>query len=193
MKEQVWFITGGSSGLGAALAKAALEAGHKVAATFRNKVQADEFSRRQNALGLLADISLAAEVEAAVRETQKYFGSIDVVVNNAGVGFAGAIEETSVEEVREVIEINFIGAFNVLKAVLPILRTQGSGHIIQISSHSGIKASPGFGIYNASKFALEGLSEALAAEINPLGIQLTIVEPGPFRTAFAGNSLREAT
>jgi NAD(P)-dependent dehydrogenase (short-subunit alcohol dehydrogenase family) len=192
MNTRVWFITGGSSGLGNALTKAALNSGYKVAATFRNKAQADQFSKLSNALGLVADIRNAAEIEAAVLETLKQFGQIDVVVNNAGIGFAGAVEEASAEEVREVVEINFIGAFNVLKAALPVMRAVKSGYIIQISSHSGIKAAPGFGIYNASKFALEGLSEAMAAEIAPLGIRMTIVEPGPFRTAFAGQSLREA-
>lgn len=115
-----------------------------------------------------------------------------MLVNNAGFGLAGAIEETSATETREIFEANFFGTLQLTQTFLPILRQQKSGHIIQISSHGGFKAFPGFGIYNASKFALEGFSEALAIEIAPLGIKLTIVEPGPFRTNFAGSSFKQA-
>ena len=115
-----------------------------------------------------------------------------MLVNNAGVGFAGGVEETSLQEVRAVFEANFFGALYMTQQVLPLMRTQKSGHIIQISSHGGLKAFAGFGIYNASKFALEGFSEALAQEVTPLGIRLTLVEPGPFRTNFAGKGLKMA-
>jgi short-subunit dehydrogenase len=117
---------------------------------------------------------------------------VDVLVNNAGFGFAGAIEETSIEETREIFEANFFGTLQLTQTFLPLFRQQKSGHIIQISSHGGFKAFPGFGIYNASKFALEGFSEALAIEVAPLGIKLTIVEPGPFRTNFAGSGFKQA-
>ena len=115
-----------------------------------------------------------------------------MLVNNAGVGFAGAIEEATIEEVRKVFEANFFGTLKLTQAVLPYMRERKNGQIIQISSHAGVKAFAGFGIYNASKFALEGFSEALAQEVNPLGIKVTIVEPGPFRTNFAGRSLNQA-
>lgn len=193
--QQTWFITGISSGLGKAIAHSALEQGHQVIGTFRNKEQADAFTQahQPQGLGLVMDITDSAQISAAVDKVSTLFGKIDVLVNNAGFGFAGAIEEASDTETRAVMEANFFGALAVTRAFLPILRSQGSGHIIQISSHGGFKGFPGFGIYNAAKFALEGFSEALAAELAPLGIQLTIVEPGPFRTAFAGSSFAEAS
>jgi NAD(P)-dependent dehydrogenase (short-subunit alcohol dehydrogenase family) len=133
------------------------------------------------------DVTSADEIQQGITTIIEKFGRIDVLVNNAGFGFAGGIEEASMAEVRNVFEANFFGTLQVTQAVLPILRKQKSGHIIQISSHGGFKAMPGFGIYNASKFALEGMSEALAEEVSPLGIRLTIVEPGPFRTKFASS------
>ena len=117
------------------------------------------------------------------------FEKIDVLVNNPGIGFAGSVEETSLKEVKEVFDANFFGTLKITQSVLPFMRKAKSGHIVQISSHGGIKAFAGFGIYNASKFAVEGFSEALAQEVAPLGIKVTIVEPGPFRTKFAGNGL----
>lgn len=132
------------------------------------------------------DVINSSEVSKGIETIVEKFGGIDVLVNNAGYGFAGSIEEASIEEIRNVFEANFFGALQVTQAVLPTLRKQKSGHIIQISSHGGFQAMPGFGIYNASKFALEGMSEALAGEVAPLGIRVTIVEPEPFRTKFAG-------
>jgi short-subunit dehydrogenase len=194
MKNKIWFITGISSGLGKALAQTVIEQGDFVIGTFRSQIQADIFNNehKEEAFGLTLDITKPNEIEKAFKIIKKKFRKIDVLVNNAGFGFAGAIEETSNEEIREIFEANFFGTLRVTQMALPIFRQQKSGHIIQISSHGGFKAFQGFGIYNASKFAVEGFSEALAVEVAPLGIKVTLVEPGPFRTSFAGNSFREA-
>lgn len=192
--EKVWFITGASSGFGAELAKAIIEKGDKVVATFRKEEQANSFSQENNhnGLGILLDVTQTEKISFALQKAIEKFGRIDVLINNAGYGTIGAIEEFSLEEIRAQMETNFFGAVAVTKAILPILRKQGSGHIVQISSQSGFRATAGFGIYNASKFALEGFSEALAQEISPFGIKVTIVEPGPFRTQFLADSLKIA-
>ncbi len=194
MASKIWFITGVSSGLGKALAEAVLEKGDFVVGSFRSRQQAEAFTLQYKgmALGIDLDITKTDETECALNMVTERFGKLDVLVNNAGFGLAGAIEETSMEEARDVFETNFFGVLQLTRSFLPLFRKQKSGHIIQISSHGGFKAFPGFGIYNASKFALEGFSEALAMEIAPLGIKLTIVEPGPFRTNFAGTSFRQA-
>jgi NAD(P)-dependent dehydrogenase (short-subunit alcohol dehydrogenase family) len=191
---RIWFITGISGGLGKALADAVLENGEFVIGTFRQQAQADVFNNlhEDEAFALKMDVSKPTDIRRVFKLIEKRFGRLDVLVNNAGFGFAGAVEEADETEVREVMEANFFGAWAVTKAALPLMRRQGSGRIFQISSHGGIKAFAGFGIYNASKFALEGMSEALAAEVEPLGIHLTMVEPGPFRTGFAGRSFRQA-
>ncbi len=194
MQQKIWFITGISSGLGKALAQTAIEKGDFVIGTFRSQIQADTFNiqHKDKAFGLTLDITKPSEIEKTFKTIIDKFEKIDVLVNNAGFGFAGAIEETSSIEAREIFETNFFGTLQVTQAALPIFRKQKSGHIIQISSHGGFKAFQGFGIYNASKFAVEGFSEALAIEVAPLGIKLTIVEPGPFRTNFSGNSFGQA-
>lgn len=194
MKNKIWFITGISSGLGKAIAQTVMEQGDFVIGTFRNQNQADSFNNQHQdkALALVLDITQSEHIDSTFQLIKQKFGRIDVLVNNAGFGFAGAIEETNTEEVRNVFEANFFGTLKLTQTFLPLFRKQRSGHIIQISSHGGFKAFAGFGIYNASKFALEGFSEALAQEIAPLGIKLTIVQPGPFRTAFAGNSFKQA-
>ncbi|TCZ72802.1 oxidoreductase [Flaviaesturariibacter aridisoli] len=191
---KVWFITGASSGLGAALAAAVLERGDAVVATFRKPAQAEAFTRQEpgRTAGVLLDLNDQASIPAAVQEAIDHFGHIDVLVNNAGYGSIGAIEEFTMEEIRAQFETNFFGMVALTKEVLPLLRRQGSGHILQLSSAAGIKATAGFGIYNASKFALEGFSEALAQEVAPFGIRVVIVEPGPFRTRFAGTSVQLA-
>lgn len=190
---KVWFITGASSGLGEALANAALENGHKVAATFRNEEGATAFSNsNNNAVGLVVDVTNYSAVQNGVQKAIEVFGRIDVLVNNAGYGTIGAIEEFSMDEIRAQFETNFFGAVQATKEVLPHMRQQGGGHILQISSAAGFKATGGFGVYNASKFALEGFSEALAQEVSPFGIKVTIVQPGPFRTKFAGSSVKLA-
>lgn len=194
MTQKTWLITGISSGLGQALAQTVIELGDRVIGTFRQQSQIDAFNdlHQNKAIGIKLDLTNSTEIQHAFEFVKSNFGKLDVLVNNAGLGFAGAIEETSDEESRAVFEANFFGVLNLTKTFLPLFRQQKSGHIIQISSHGGFKAFAGFGIYNASKFALEGFSEALAQEIAPLGIKLTIVEPGPFRTNFAGSSLKLA-
>ncbi len=186
-----WLITGVSSGLGKALAESVIEQGDFVIGTFRDPVQAAEFENKHQiqAKGVLMDLNQVTKIETQVAAIMSEVGDIDVLVNNAGMGFVGAIEETSLEEVRRVFEVNFFGTLKLTQAVLPYMRKERKGHIVQISSHGGIKAFAGFGIYNASKFALEGFSEALEQEVAPLGIQVTLVEPGPFRTSFAGEGL----
>ena len=189
---KVWFITGVSSGLGQALATALLSKGHKVAGTFRKEEQASGFSLKhdQNALGLVVDVTNEGQVKEGIQKAIERFGTIDVLVNNAGFGMIGGIEELTMEEARQQMETNFFGALAVTKEVLPIMRQNKSGRIVQLSSVAGFRASAGFGLYNASKFALEGFSEALALEVAPFNIVVTIVEPGPFRTEFAGSSVR---
>ncbi|RPD51040.1 oxidoreductase [Paracnuella aquatica] len=191
---KVWLITGASSGLGAALAAAALQNGHKVAATFRKPEQAADFTTNNNGagLGIVLDVTSQEQVTASVQQAIDHFGRIDVLVNNAGYGTIGAIEEFSMEEVRQQFEANFFGAVALTKQVLPAMRQQGSGQILFISSAAGFKATGGFGVYNSSKFALEGFAEALAQEVGALGIRVTIVQPGPFRTQFAGSSVKLA-
>jgi len=195
MKNKIWLITGISSGLGKALAESVIEKGDFVIGTFRHQSQVDEFnkSNTKNAQAILLDITNEKNIENNIKKIISEHGKIDVLVNNAGMGFVGAIEETSLKEVRAVFEPNFFGTLKMTKAVLPYMRKEKSGNIVQISSHGGIKAFAGFGIYNASKFALEGFSEALAQEVAPLGIKVCIVEPGPFRTNFAGNGLGQAS
>lgn len=191
MQKRIWFITGISSGLGKALAAAVIESGDFVIGTFRKREQVEHFIDEHNgrADAVLLEVTNYEAVERTVKQLVEKYKKIDVLVNNAGVGFAGAVEETSMEEVRKVMEVNFFSALKITQEVLPTMRKQSSGHIVQISSHGGLKAFAGFGIYNASKFALEGFSEALAQEIAPLGIKLSMVEPGPFRTNFAGAGL----
>jgi len=195
MNKRIWFITGISSGLGAALAQAVLERGDFVIGTFRRADQTEAFNVRygDRGLALTVDVTRPDEVDRAAQTVGDRFGRVDVLVNNAGFGFAGAAEETSENELRKVFDTNFFGAVAVTRAFLPLLRRQGRGHILQLSSHSGVKGFPGFGAYSASKFALEGWSEALAAEVAPLGLRVTLLEPGPFRTRFAAEAFGEAS
>lgn len=192
--KRTWLITGISSGLGKALAQAVMESGDFVIGTFRNQSQVDAFNdtNTEKGFALKLDITDETAIEHAVKLILSKVEKVDVLINNAGVGFVGAIEETSSNEVRQVFEANFFGTLKLTQAILPTMRQRKKGHIVQISSHGGIKAFAGFGIYNASKFALEGFSEALAQEVAPLGIKVSIVEPGPFRTSFAGKGLGQA-
>ena len=191
---RIWFITGISSGLGKALADEVMATGDFVLGTFRQQQQVDEFNAAnpERGMALRLDLTDSNGIRAVIERVITRFGRVDVLVNNAGFGFAGAVEEASEAEIRAVFEANFFGTVALTQMLLPLFRQQQHGHIIQISSHSGFKAVAGFGIYSASKFALEGISEALAAEVAPLGIKLTIVEPGPFRTNFAGDGLLQA-
>ncbi len=194
MKNKLWFITGISSGLGKALAQAVIKNGDFVIGTLRKDSQLTAFNEmhKGKAKAILLDVTNENAIETSILEIIEEYGKIDVLVNNAGVGFVGAVEETSLEEVRAVFEPNFFGALKITQSVLRHMRKEKNGHIVQISSHGGVKAFAGFGIYNASKFALEGFSEAMAQEVAPFGIKVTMVEPGPFRTNFAGNALGQA-
>jgi NAD(P)-dependent dehydrogenase (short-subunit alcohol dehydrogenase family) len=188
--KKIWFITGISSGLGKAIANEVMQRGDFVIGTFRHEDQVTQFNQENQHKGkaYLMDVTHTTTIQNVVFQVKQEFNQIDVLVNNAGFGFAGAIEETSEEEARNVFEANFFGTLFLTQAIVPLMRAQQSGRIIQISSHGGFKGFAGFGIYNASKFALEGFSEALAQEVLPFNIRLTIVQPGPFRTNFAGNN-----
>lgn len=187
---RTWFITGASTGFGRLLAEEALKAGDRVIATARaiEKVADLEEKYPETAQALTLDVTDQAQVDAAVAASLHRFGSVDVLVNNAGYGVAGAIEEVAEAEFQPMFETNVFGLLRVTRAFLPHLRARRSGHILNLSSIGGVTASPGIGFYNASKFAVEGFSEALAGELAPLGIRVTIVEPGPFRTDFLGRS-----
>ncbi|WP_080054457.1 SDR family NAD(P)-dependent oxidoreductase [Spirosoma aerolatum] len=163
----IWFITGISSGLGKALAEAVMQHGDFVVGTFRLAEQVADFNVKQvnQGFALLVDIAQPDQIRQAVQTFTERFGKIDVLVNNAGYGFAGAVEEASELEIRAVFNVNFFGTLAVTQAFLPMFRQQNNGHIIQISSQAGVKAMAGFGVYNASKFALEGMSEALLDRI----------------------------
>ena len=191
---RIWLVTGISSGLGKALAEEVMKQGDFVVGTFRKQQQTDDFNslHKEKGFAITLDIANPDQVEKAFELVSEKFGRLDVLVNNAGYGFAGAIEETSLSETKSIFETNFFGPLHLTQTFLPLFRKQKSGRIFQISSHGGFKAFAGFGIYNASKFALEGFSEALAQEVAPLGIQVTIVEPGPFRTNFASNGFQLA-
>jgi NAD(P)-dependent dehydrogenase (short-subunit alcohol dehydrogenase family) len=189
---RVWLITGCSAGFGRELALAALAAGDRVMATARQPSRlADLVAAGAKAAAL--DVTDEKQVAEAVRETIAEFGRIDVVVNNAGHGSVGAVEELELDELRALMDVMFFGAVAVTKAVLPVLRTQRSGVIVQMSSMGGQVSMPGFGAYCAAKFALEGLSEALAAEVRPFGVRVLIVEPGAFRTEFGGGRMQRST
>ena len=191
-RERVWFITGCSTGLGRALARAVLIHGDRLMATARDtSALADLVAlapRRARAVRL--DVTDAESIHAAVAEADRAFGRIDVLVNNAGYGLEGAFEELADTDLRHQFETNLFGTLAVTRAVLPVLRRQRSGHIIQMSSINGVLPIPGGSAYTGTKFALDGMSEALAAEVAHLGIRVTIVEPGAFRTDFSGRSLR---
>lgn len=190
---RTWFITGVSSGFGRALAERLLEKGERVVGTFRHAAGVAEFEALPNtngrAFGVLADVTDEAAVHQAVRDAEQRTGGIDVLVNNAGYGLEGAIEEATLDQVRHQFEVNLFGALAVMQAALPSMRKRRAGHIVNITSMGGLTTFPGVGIYNGSKFALEGISEALAKEVKPLGIKVTIVEPGGFRTNWAGGSM----
>ncbi|BEL06162.1 SDR family oxidoreductase [Actinoplanes sichuanensis] len=192
---KIWFITGTSRGFGRNFTEAALGRGDKVAATARDTGSlADLVARYGDAiLPLALDVTDKDAVATAVTAAHERFGRLDVVVNNAGYGLFGMVEEITEQQLRDQIETNLFGAFFVTQAVLPILRGQGSGHIIQISTIGGIGAFPSLGGYHASKWALEGLTESLSQEVAGLGIKVTLVEPGGFATDWAGSSAVHAT
>ncbi|MYM96731.1 oxidoreductase [Duganella vulcania] len=183
--QKVWFITGASRGFGVLTAQQALARGDFVVATARDpRTVTAALGDHPNLLALRLDVRLEAQAVTAVQQALARFGRIDVLVNNAGYGLLGAVEEANAEEVRALYDTNVFGLLNVTRAALPALRKQGSGHVINISSVGGYTAFPGWGLYSSTKFAVEGLSEALATELAPLGIHVTVVEPGFFRTDF---------
>ena len=188
----VWLITGCSTGFGRELAKLVLKRGYRAAITARSpeKVQDLVSSLGDRAMVLKLDVTNAAQVTAAVRAAESTFGGIDVLVNNAGYGLLAAVEESEEGEVRAMFETNFFGLARMIQAALPSMRRRRKGYIVNISSVGGLVGLAGVGYYNATKFAVEGLSEALAKEVESLGIKVLIVEPGPFRTDWAGRSIR---
>ncbi|MEM9119154.1 MAG: oxidoreductase [Cyanobacteria bacterium P01_F01_bin.56] len=188
---KVWLITGSSSGFGRALAEAVLAHGDRLIATARKpeQVQALVDHYPETACAIALDVTDPQSIKSALEQVQATFGRVDVLVNNAGYGLIGALEEVSDEQIRRNFETNLFGATHVMRAVLPIMRQQGSGHIINMSAIAGFTNELGFSIYGGAKFALEGVSEALRGEVEPFGIKVTIVEPGPFRTDYIGRSL----
>ncbi len=186
---KTWFITGASRGFGARIAELALVRGDNVVATARNSASIiEKFGERQNLLATPLDVTDEDQGRQAVKRAVERFGRIDVLLNNAGFGLLGAVEEASGEEVERLYRTNVFGLLAVTRAVLPQMRKQKSGRILNISSIGGYRAAPGFGVYCSTKFAVEGLSEALQAELLPLGIFVTVIEPGYFRTDFLDSS-----
>jgi NAD(P)-dependent dehydrogenase (short-subunit alcohol dehydrogenase family) len=188
---KVWFITGSSRGLGLALAKAVLAAGHQLVATARKPGDLGELVERHGdrVLPIALDVTSAAAARAAVAAATSTFGRLDVVVNNAGYANVSSIEDMREDDFRAQIETNLFGVVNVTRAALPVLRAQRGGHVIQISSIGGRRGSPGLSAYQTAKWGIEGFSEVLARETGPLGIRVTIVEPGGIRTDWAGSSM----
>ena len=194
MTEKVWFITGTSRGFGREWAIAALERGDKVAATARNTSTLDDLTEKfgDALLPIPLEVTDRDADFAAVKQAHDHFGRLDIVVNNAGYGHFGFIEELSEQEARDQIETNVFGALWITQAALPFLRAQRSGHILQVSSIGGVTAFQNVGIYHASKWALEGFSQALAQEVASFGIHVTLIEPGGFSTDWAGTSSRRS-
>jgi len=191
-EKSVWFITGCSTGFGRELAKQLLDRGYRVVVTARNPRSLTEFAMMENALMLKLDVTDPNQVTAAVHAAEARFGDIDVLVNNAGIGYFAAVEEGEDSKIRRMFDINLFGAAAVTRAVLPGMRQRRHGFIVNISSIGGLCSFPAIGWYNATKFALEGLSEALWQEVEPLGIKVMLVEPSGFRTDWAGRSADES-
>lgn len=187
---KVWLITGCSTGFGRALALEALQQGNKVGVSARKMEDIQDIVEKfpDTALAIKLDVTDDKEIASATKTMTEHFGTIDVLVNNAGIGYFGAIEESEDKEVRRMFDINVFGLANMTKEVLPIMRKQRSGHIVNIASIGGLVGFPGVGFYNATKFAVDGLSESLSKEVAPLGIKVTIVAPSGFRTDWAGRS-----
>src|SRR6267378_757707 len=187
---QVWLITGSSRGLGRALAQAVLDHGHKLVATARNPAQFADLPERygDQVRTVALDVTDEQAANSAIKAASEAFGRLDVLVNNAGYGDVGPIEDTSLANFRAQIETNLFGVINVTKATIPLMREQRSGHILQLSSVGGRVGALGRAPYSAAKWGVEGFSEVLAKEVGPLGIRVTIIEPGGFRTDFAGSS-----
>ena len=189
---KTFLITGVSSGFGRALAEAALRDGHTVAGTVRKPGDKETFEKLgapSNVHGVILDVTDTARIGPVVADIENRIGAIDVLVNNAGYGHEGALEESTIDELRRQFEVNVFGAVAMIQAVLPFMRKRRAGHILNITSMGGIITLPGLSYYHGSKFALEGISEALGKEVGPLGIAVTAVAPGSFRTDWAGRSM----
>lgn len=191
---KVWLITGCSTGFGRELAKEVLAVGYNAVVTARNLADIRDIiaDYPETAMAVKLDVTVAAEIKAAVSSTLEKFGRIDVLVNNAGIGYFAAVEESEDEQIRRMFEINFFGLAKMIQEVLPVMRHQRSGHILNISSIGGLRSFPAVGFYNATKYAVDGLSEALAKETAPLGIKVTIIAPSGFRTDWAGRSAEDS-
>ena len=188
----VWFITGCSTGFGHELAKQALEGGYRTVVTARRPDEVNAMAARGEALVLKLDVTNQGQIDAAIKAAEERFGRIDVLVNNAGIGYFGAVEESEEDQVRRMFEINVFGLSRMIHAVLPGMRQRRHGFIVNFSSLAGLHSFPALGYYNATKFAVEGLSGALSQEVEPLGIKVIIVEPSGFRTDWAGRSANES-
>lgn len=190
MSGKVWFITGASRGFGRIWAEAALRRGDKVAVSARNPASLTDLKKTYGSavLPLALDVTDSDQVTEAVEQAHRHFGRLDIVLNNAGYALVGAVEEAAEVAIRAEFETNFFGALHVIRAALPLLREQGSGHILAVSSVAGIVASPIVGFYNASKWALEALHESLAQEVKGFGIKVTLLEPGAYATDFSSQS-----
>jgi NAD(P)-dependent dehydrogenase (short-subunit alcohol dehydrogenase family) len=188
----VWFITGCSTGFGRELAKLLIQRGYRTVVTARelHKIEDITVGHQGQALALKLDVTSHEDVAASVRQAESAFGRVDVLVNNAGYGYLGTVEESGESEARAMFETNFFGLARMTRAVLPGMRSRRRGCIVNISSIGGLVGFPGVGYYNATKFAVEGLSEALQKELQPMGIKVLVVEPGPFRTDWAGRSMK---
>lgn len=191
MTQKLIFITGVSSGLGRAIAAAALDAGHRVVGTLRRQEQVDDFEALSpgRAHARILDVTQTERIPEVVEEVKATFGPIDVLINNAGYGVEGTVEESSIDELHHQFDVNVFGVVAVTKAVLPAMRERRHGHIVFITSMGGLRAFPGLAYYHASKYAVEGFADSLRPEVAPLGIHVTSVEPGAFRTDWAGRSM----
>ena len=190
--DRIWFVTGCSTGFGREFARQLIASGTQVVVTARNPDELADFARAGNALILKLDVTDPVQVAAAVQQAEARFGRIDVLVNNAGIGYFAAVEEGEDAQIRRMFDINLFGLAAMTRAVLPGMRARREGFIVNLSSIGGLTSFPAIGYYNASKFAVEGLSEALWQEVEPLGIKVMLVEPSGFRTDWAGRSANES-
>ncbi len=191
-RKPVWLITGCSTGFGRELAKHVIERGYRTVVTARNPDEVKDLAAKGDALALKLDVTDQGQIDAAIKAAEKKFGRIDVLVNNAGIGYFAAVEESEEDQIRRMFEINVFGLSRMIHAVLPGMRKRREGFIVNLSSIGGLRSFPSVGYYNATKFAVEGLSEALWQEVEPLGIKVMLVEPSGFRTDWAGRSANES-
>ena len=192
IEKPVWFITGCSTGFGRELAKHVLERGYRTVVTARNPDEVNDLAANGEALVLKLDVMDQDQIDAAIKAAEDRFGRIDVLVNNAGIGYFAAVEESEEDQIRRMFEINVFGLSRMIHAVLPGMRKRRKGFIVNLSSIDGLRSFPATGYYHATKFAVEGLSEALWQEVEPLGIKVMLVEPSGFRTDWAGRSANES-